>query len=94
MDNIEQSIEQKLNSSLSTDLEYGAVGIYKILMHFLRLFVLGVIVYIVVTYIPSTPLNSTNKIWISLMVVFMYGIWSYIKYILNPMKGYLCNKLC
>ena len=60
----------------------------------MRLVILGLLVFGATTYIPATPVSTNNKLVISAVVVLIYSIIDFIKYVLIQTKGLVCRVAC
>lgn len=60
----------------------------------LRLLVLGIIVFIAVSYIPSNPLGTEVKLLISLLVVITYSVIDIAFDIFTKFKDKMCDVVC
>ena len=74
------------------------IGDFKYRNLVIRLLVLGIIVFIAVSYIPSVPLETDVKLLISLLVVVTYSIID-IAYgishdVITKIKDNMCDIVC
>lgn len=60
----------------------------------IRLFILGLVVFIATTYVPSTQLSTETKLLVSLLVVVTYSVFDLLGYTMTTFKNSLCNTLC
>jgi hypothetical protein len=59
-----------------------------------RVFVLGLIVFLVLTFIPTTPFEIKTRVIIAFLVVVTYSILDLMGVTLARTKDSLCNVLC
>jgi hypothetical protein len=59
-----------------------------------RLIILGVIVFVTVTVVPTLPLSFEIKLLITLLVVFTYSILDVITATLITFKDRVCTVMC
>ena len=60
----------------------------------LRLLCLFALIYLMVTYIPQTSLETTTKIWVAGTVVVLYALLDFIGRLLQRVKAYACRQSC
>lgn len=60
----------------------------------IRLVALGVVVFVTVSYVPTTPLTFEIKLLISLLVVVTYSILDLLGVTVMAIKDSLCTVIC
>jgi hypothetical protein len=60
----------------------------------LRLVLLAIIIYVVLSYVPVTPLDNDVKLIITILVVITYSIMDIMGVSLSTTKNLVCDLLC
>jgi hypothetical protein len=83
----EMAYIEKDSSSYSYDFD-GVIGLI------LRSLCLFALIYLMMTYIPQTSLETTTKILVAGTVVILYALLDFIGKLLQRVKAYACRQSC
>lgn len=60
----------------------------------IRLIILGIVVFIAASVVPTTPLPIQGRLLIALLVVVTYSLFDLLGYTIYTMKDTLCEAIC